>query len=411
MASEHPKQDASGRGGRPPDAQPPRGPALRLSERQHATVAAAVTVLATVVIFCALGALVWLLSLFLRSFSNVFLPLAVAAVAALVLEPYYKWWRRRLDGGRLERWRLSRVLALILVFLSILLPLVGVGAVFGGLLVEQIGDLVDKAPTWWENVRQWFEARQPKMVELWDRYGLRERIESALAGQGGNLLAALRAVGLKSLEAGAGFFGGLGSLLNWFLVPIYVAFILLGDLGSKREAWSGTALPFLKSSTRDDIAYLVSEFVAIIVAFFRGQLLIAFLQGVLFAVGFTIVGLSYGWLLGLTLGFLNIIPYLGSIVGLGAAVPIALFQQGGGWWLVLAVLVVFTVVQMIEGYVLTPKIMGEQTGLHPMAIMVAIFFWGSALNGIMGMLLAIPLTAFFVVFWRLVREKYIKELV
>jgi predicted PurR-regulated permease PerM len=72
---------------------------------------------------------------------------------------------------------------------------------------------------------------------------------------------------------------------------------------------------------------------------------------------------------------------------------------------------VFTIVQMIEGYLLTPKIMGERTGLHPMVIIVAVFFWGSALNGIAGMILAIPLTAFLVVFWRLAKERYIGELV
>jgi predicted PurR-regulated permease PerM len=67
------------------------------------------------------------------------------------------------------------------------------------------------------------------------------------------------------------------------------------------------------------------------------------------------------------------------------------------------------VVQLIESYVLTPKIMGSRTGLHPMAIIVAVFFWGSALSGILGMILAIPITAFLVVFWRLAREKYIEE--
>ena len=73
-------------------------------------------------------------------------------------------------------------------------------------------------------------------------------------------------------------------------------------------------------------------------------------------------------------------------------------------------LIVFVAVQLIEGYVLTPKIMGDRTGLHPVAIIVAVFFWGSALSGILGMILAIPLTAFLVVFWRLAREKYIGEL-
>jgi predicted PurR-regulated permease PerM len=170
-------------------------------------------------------------------------------------------------------------------------------------------------------------------------------------------------------------------------------------------------LPFLKEDTRKDVSYLVEQFVDIVVAFFRGQLLIALMQGVLYAVGFSLIGLRYGFVLGLVLGLLNIIPYLGSIVGLGVGLPLAYFQQGGGSTTLALVLVVFSVVQLIEGYVLTPKIMGDRTGLHPMAIIVAVFFWGSALSGILGMILAIPLTAFLVVFWRLAREKYIREIV
>ncbi len=133
------------------------------------------------------------------------------------------------------------------------------------------------------------------------------------------------------------------------------------------------------------------------------------LQGILFALGFALVGLKFGLVLGLLLGLLNIIPYLGSILGLGIALPLAYFQQDGGLFTLGGVLVVFTLVQMIEGYFLTPRIMGDRTGLHPMAIIVAIFFWGSALSGILGMILAIPLTAFGVVFWRLARDKYIHE--
>ena len=77
----------------------------------------------------------------------------------------------------------------------------------------------------------------------------------------------------------------------------------------------------------------------------------------------------------------------------------------------IAVVVVFCVVQLIESYVLTPKIMGDRTGLHFMAIIFAVFFWGAALGGVMGMLLAIPLTAFIASMWRLAKEKYIPELV
>jgi predicted PurR-regulated permease PerM len=200
---------------------------------------------------------------------------------------------------------------------------------------------------------------------------------------------------------------GIGTLFSWAVLPVYLVFFLLAR--ERKLTGLGNHLPFLKPDTRKDVVFLATEFVNIIVVFFRGQLLIALLQGVLFALGFALVGLKFGLVLGLLLGFLNIIPYLGSILGLGIALPLAYFQQDGGLFTLGGVLAVFTLVQVIEGYVLTPRIMGDRTGLHPMAIIVAVFFWGSALSGILGMILAIPLTAFGVVFWRLAKEKYIKE--
>ena len=122
--------------------------------------------------------------------------------------------------------------------------------------------------------------------------------------------------------------------------------------------------------------YLLHEFVDILVGFFRGQLLIAFLQGLLFAVGFSLIGLRYGFVIGMALGMLNIVPYLGSMVGLAVALPIAFFQADGGLSTCLLLLVVFAVVQQFEGWFLTPRIMGSRTGLHFMAIVVAILFWG-----------------------------------
>jgi predicted PurR-regulated permease PerM len=216
-------------------------------------------------------------------------------------------------------------------------------------------------------------------------------------------------VGSGALTAGAGIASWVGKLLGWVVLPVYFAFFLLTDVG--RPHHLEKLLPFFKQETRDDAVYLAEQFVDIIVAFFRGQLIVAFLQGMLFAIGFSIVGLKYGFVIGLVLGFLNIIPYLGNLVGLATALPLALFQEDGGWLRVALVLVVFAIVQMIEGYLLTPKIMGDRTGLHPMVIIVAIFFWGTALSGIMGMILAIPLTAFLVVFWRLLRDKYVREIV
>ncbi len=395
-----------------PDTEPEAGSAtggaaapkkyIHLSERQRSTVAAAITVVSAFVVICAVAALLWLIGAFFNTFSGVFLPLAVAGIIALILNPYFDWLvDRKLPGP----------VALIAVFLAILLPIAGFGWFLGDIVVEQTSDLISKIPEWWKSGIEQLQQRWPKIQQLSQKYGIEEKLNSALEGKEGALLSALQVVGLKALSAGAGIFGALGKLFGWAVLPVYVAFFLLIDLRGKSKVWSDAALPFLKAETRDNISYLMNEFVEIIVAFFRGQFVIALIQGILFAIGFQIVGLSYGLILGLLLGFLNVIPYLGSIVGMGVALPLALFQDGGGWSMVLWVLVVFTIVQGIEGYVLTPRIMGEQTGLHPMAIIIAIFFWGTALKGITGMILAIPLTAFFVVFWRLLQEKYIQELV
>jgi len=102
----------------------------------------------------------------------------------------------------------------------------------------------------------------------------------------------------------------------------------------------------------------------------------------------------------------DIIPYLGSILGLSVALPLAYLQPDGGLHLVGICVAVFAAVQLLEGWVLTPRIMGRQTGLHPVAIIVAVFFWGQALGGVLGMMLAVPLTAFFVTAWRFVRHKH-----
>jgi predicted PurR-regulated permease PerM len=203
-------------------------------------------------------------------------------------------------------------------------------------------------------------------------------------------------------------FGGILDVAAFFtnlaIVPVYLFFFLLAKGEPTKDL--GEHLPFLRPAIRDDVVFLASEFVAIIEAFFRGQLLIGLCMGVLLSIGFTAVGLKFGLFIGLALGVLNIIPYLGTIIGLAVALPIAFFQPGGGWQLLGLVIAVKIIVQCVESWVLTPRIMGHQTGLHPVAIIFAVFFWGTAFGGVLGMLLAIPLTAFFVTAWRLAKRKY-----
>ena len=264
-----------------------------------------------------------------------------------------------------------------------------------------------RSPAAWDRIVDWTAEISPVVTEFLETNPVAIQVREAFEGGDSNLLASFGIVGDTAVEVLQSIAAALASLFAWAVLPVYLCFFLMVEPDRFRKL--DHLFPFLKAKTRADVIYLIQEFIDILVAFFRGQLVIAFLQGALFAVGFSIAGLRYGLVLGLMLGFLNIIPYLGSIVGLAVALPIAYWQQGGGVNLVIWVLVVFALVQLIEAYVLTPRIMGDRTGLHPMAIIVAVFFWGSALNGIAGMILAIPLTAFLVVFWRLARERYIGE--
>ncbi len=375
---------------------------IQLSERQNAVIAAGLTAVCAALVLAAISGLLYGLGLFLGRFSHVFLPLAVAAVFALVVRPYFDWY--------VERLRLPRTLAVVAVFASLLLPILGLGWFFGALVVEQLTDLVRNLPQLGAKLLDQIETRLPQVAQYWEREGLTGRLRELVEGKEAAMWSALQYLGTQAWSAGAGALGVVGKLLSWVVMPVYIGFFLVLDPGEGRRH-PENLLPFLKTETRDDVVYLVREFVNILVAFFRGQLIIALLQGLLFAIGFTLAGLKYGLVIGLSLGFLNIVPYLGNLIGLGIALPLAYFQPDGGGGTLLWVIVVFIVVQNIEAYFLTPKIMGDRTGLHPMAIIVAIFFWGSALNGLTGMILAIPLTAFFVVFWRLAREKYIAELV
>jgi len=374
---------------------------MELTPRQGRAVAAALTVLSAVVIVAAVGTLAWVAAVFLREFSHVFLPLAVAGIAALVFQPYFDWLRRRA--------KLPKILALVALLLSIVIPVAAFLTFFGAVVAGQVAGIVAEIPEGWTRVTGFVQEQWPQVLDFFQTHPLGRKIQESLQGQGDTVVEGLQYLGGKAILAGRGAMRAVGTVLSWAVLPVYFAFFVMAE--RKDPGRLEEILPFLKPATRKDVAFLAKEFVTIIVAFFRGQLLIAAIQGALMAVGFTIVGLKYGLVLGLVLGFLNIIPYLGSIVGLSVTLPIAWFQAGGGATTLAGVLVVFAVVQLIEGYLLTPKIMGDRTGLHPVAIIVAVFFWGSALQGILGMILAIPLTAFLVVFWRLVREKYIGELV
>ncbi|MEX2045063.1 MAG: AI-2E family transporter [Opitutus sp.] len=378
--------------------EPPESTSPLLTTAQRRVVGSALTLLAFLGSVALLIAAVIVLGRLLGFFSNVLWPLAVAGVLALILRPIVQVMQHRLH--------LRRLAAVVLLFGLFLLLTGGVLILLLPPLIEQLIDFINYAPTLWANAVRYLEDHYPHWVALAQRYLANPTVRNLVD----TLVTESKALFAHAMPSVRAAFGGVLSLAAFLthlaIIPVYLFFFLL--MRGEPTQNLGTHMPFLRQGIRADVEFLSGEFVSIIESFFRGQLLIGLCMGVLFAIGFTVIGLKFGLVIGLALGVLNIVPYLGTILGLVVTIPLAFFQPAGGWQLVGLLLLVNVVVQSMEGWILTPKIMGHHTGLHPVAIIVAVFFWGTAFGGVLGMLLAVPLTAFFVTAWRLAKRKYFR---
>jgi len=373
----------------------------RLTQNQWRLIGAALALLSFTVILAFCFGIFVLFREFVIVFAHVLWPLAVSGVLALMLRPIVLFFQVRL--------KFNRTWAIISLYVLVVAALVAILALLLPTLLEQAIRFVDYLPKFIEQIRAAIAKNYPTFVTF-----LEKNIGADTLEQLRQSLSKTIASFIKSFEPAIGKIGAfLSSIISTgtglAILPVYLFFILESNRNLSNDLRE--QLSFIRKDWRDDAVFLINEFIGSIVLFFRGQVLIALIMGVLLAVGFTSIGLNFGIILGISIGFLNIIPYLGSIIGLGIVLPLAYFQNdGGGTNMMLYSLGIFAAVQMIEGYLLTPRIMGKSTGLHPMVIIIAIFFWGTALDGILGMILAIPLTAFFVVAWRLIKLKYLPRL-
>ncbi len=177
--------------------------------------------------------------------------------------------------------------------------------------------------------------------------------------------------------------------LQAFLILLYLIFILM-DYRKFRETWP----EYLPPQIRENVVALVEDFNGALSAYFRGQFVIASIVGLLFAVGFSLIGLRMAILLGLFVGALNMVPYLqifGTLPAMSLAVITALEKDTSFLPYAGGVALVFVLVQVIQDALITPRIMGDITGLRPVVILFCVLFWGKLL-GFLGVLLAIPLT-------------------
>lgn len=198
-------------------------------------------------------------------------------------------------------------------------------------------------------------------------------------------------------EVGKWMVGQVGRLASLFgilaglaLIPIYAFYFLL-EKSSIEQQWRNY-LPVSDSRFKDELVWLVSNINDALIVFFRGQVLVAICDGILYALGFLLIGLPYSLLLGVVATVLTIVPFLGAIVTCVTALVIAVVQFSD-WQHPLLVLVVFMAVQTVEGWIIQPKIIGDRVGLHPITIIIALLVGTTLMGGLLGGLLAIPATA------------------
>jgi predicted PurR-regulated permease PerM len=188
-----------------------------------------------------------------------------------------------------------------------------------------------------------------------------------------------------------GFLGLTGFVLSLVLVPIYL-FFFLKERPSIERRWK-EYLPLRASPLKDEVAEVLSQINNYIIAYFRGQLLVCLVDGALIGSALTLfVGLNFAPLIGLIVVVLTMIPYIGIVLCWIPAVLIAAFQFGD-WTHPLIVTAIFIGIQNLEGMFYAPRIVGNSVGLHPMTVIVSIFVWGLLIGGLLGPILAVPLTA------------------
>ncbi len=328
---------------------------------------------------------IWVLSLVLAVFSNLVLPLLIAGLAGLVLYPVVSLLQERLH--------VHRVVAAIILFVAFSLVLVlGLIEVLPAAL-DQLAELFETAPVLLEHLLLTMARDFPGLSTM-----IAARMEDA------NLQEVLP----EFESARQMVMSSLALIVGLFFVPLFIYFALIsGD--RLRDAIDGV-LSVFGAETNREMVFLINTFVQYVTAFFQGQLIIAISLGALLALGFTLVDLQAAIVFGLVLGAFNIVPFLGTIIGLLTVLPVAYLQPGGGIELVALTLLVFAVAQAIESLVLTPTIMADRSGLHPALVVISILFWGTALGGVMGMILAVPLTAFVVALWHHFRARFNRHL-
>jgi predicted PurR-regulated permease PerM len=327
-----------------------------------------------------LGVLTWLLA-------PVLTPFAVSALLAYLGDPLV---------DRLQRWKLSRTAAVCVVFVLMTLAIVGVVLLLIPMLERQISSFIEQLPRYIDWIQSrllpWIQRNLGFSVEAFDPSQLKDVLREYWQQAGGVAATVLGGISKSGLAV-------LGWIANLALIPV-VTFYLLRDW----DALVARVRELLPRPIEPVVSRLASESDSVLGAFLRGQLSVMLVLGTIYAVGLWMAGIDLALLIGMLAGLVSFVPYLGVLVGAAAGIIAALVQYGD-WLHPLLVIAVFAVGQTLEGFVLTPWLVGDRIGLHPVAVIFAIMA-GGQLFGFLGVLLALPVAAVAMVLLRYVHQRY-----
>lgn len=315
-------------------------------------------------------------------------PFVAAALLAYIGDPL---------ADRLQKLKLPRTLAVVAVFLLTFLLIGLLVLLVGPLIRTQVGALFDALP---EIIRQFEQVWLPNIAELLnleigDDVGI-----GAFVARYGDMAGSWGTKMLVSVSQSGGAVAA--AVLSLFLVPI-LTFYLLRD-------WDliivhlGALIP---SAQHETVVGLAKETDEVLGAFLRGQLLVMLALSIIYSIGLGIVGLKFAVAIGVVSGLVSFVPYLGFVFGIVLASLTVVLEPDPLWPLV-GVVATFSIAQALEGSLLTPKLVGDRIGLHPVLIIFAVAA-GGQLFGFFGILLALPAAAVLSVLVRFAFHRYLKD--
>ena len=315
-------------------------------------------------------------------------PFIAAALLAYIGDPM---------ADRLQRLKMPRAVAVVAVFLLTFLILVLLVALVGPLVRTQISALLDALP---DIVRQVEQVWLPNIQDFLDIDPAEEVGIGAFLARYSDMAGSWSSTVLVGLTKSGGVLAT--AVLSLFLIPI-LTFYLLRDW----DAIIGSLGALVPATQRDTVFQLARETDEVLGAFLRGQILVMIALAAIYSIGLSLVGLKFALAIGVVAGLVSFVPYLGFVFGITLA-SLTVAMEPDPLWMFVGVIATFSIAQFIEGSVLTPKLVGDRIGLHPVAVIFAVAA-GGQLFGFFGILLALPAAAVLSVLVRFAYDRYLKE--